>query len=61
MDDQFFVMLNWQNQKGASPMINDSEEVQFFSNRDDARAAALENVMGLNFGYEIFLRGEGQE
>jgi hypothetical protein len=60
MSDKYFVMLNWQNGEGASPMVDDEGKPVFYEHIDDARCDADENAMGNAFGYEIFCLGTGE-
>jgi hypothetical protein len=56
----YFVMLNHPNPNiNAVVMVNEDDEVSFFSSAEWARTAALDNPLGENFGYEIFELGTG--
>lgn len=59
IDGDFFVMLNTQH-KGYTPLMNlDNDDIAKFKSKDDARKCANENLLGNNFGYEIFEIGCG--
>lgn len=50
---KFFVILNVQD-KALSPMVDDHNELALFDSHDDANHAADNNLLGGQFGYEIF-------
>lgn len=60
MDKPFFVMLNWQNGRGAMPLVEDNDDVAFYATLEEAREAAENHDACRAFGYEIFERGTGE-
>ena len=58
--DNYFVMLNSQSGKSIMPLIDEDEYVCLYDTFDEAKTAAENNIMGENFGYEIFLCGNGE-
>lgn len=62
MSNQFapyFVMLNTQN-GSCSPMTEDNGDVAFYADIEDAVRDAEDNVLGNQFGFEVFQRGCGE-
>ena len=60
MIGNFFVMLTTQD-GGYAPLMDGStdDEIAKFGSADAAKANAEDNILGANFGYEIFEKGCG--
>jgi hypothetical protein len=58
MDKPYFVMLYYQNGEGATPMLNEEDEVQFYATFKEAEDAGGRNFMGKNFGFSVFSMDE---
>jgi len=60
MENNFFVMLRTQS-GSFTPMTDKDDEGQIakFATKEAARAAAVTNVLGTYFGYEVFEMGTG--
>lgn len=56
---EFFVMLNTQG-CGYTPLMRDRDEIAQFSTADEAKMCAENNLLGSNFGFEVFERGTGE-
>lgn len=57
----FFVMLNHPSQDiPAIPMVNENDDISFFEDVESAKAAAKDNDLGENFGFDIFQLGNGE-
>lgn len=54
----FFIMMYHPNLK-AIPIIDEDENVLFFSTEDEAREVADNHDGCINLGYEIFEMGNG--
>jgi len=59
MDKPFFIMLNHQKRDFSFPIVDDNEEVMFFSTVDEAREVMKGHLFAEAFGFEIFERGTG--
>ena len=57
-DAPFFVMLTTQG-GGYTPLMTEDDELAKFKTKSDAVDSARENILGHNFGYEIFMIGDG--
>lgn len=57
----FFVMLNHPSEDiPALPLAGvDPDTVEFFASRDEAIEAGNNNLLGENFGFEVFELGTG--
>lgn len=61
MMENYFVMLNTQT-GGIAPLVeDDSEEICTFETAQEAIEVAEKNILGANFGFEVFCRGDGYE
>lgn len=60
MEKMYFVMLDNQDGTMILPMVDGDGNVALFATERAAREAALGNLMGSAFGYEIFERGNGE-
>ncbi len=58
MTDDYFVMLNTQR-GGIAPLMKD-DEIATFPSLELAKQAGKANLLGSNFGFEVFYRGEGE-
>lgn len=59
MDGDFFVMLTTQN-GGYTPLMNkELDDIAKFESEYLAREAGNNNILGHNFGYEVFMIGDG--
>jgi len=56
--NDFFVILTTQS-GDYTAMVDDEGDLATFYTKEEARYSALNNVLGENFGYEIFERGYG--
>jgi len=59
MNGGFFVMLTTQSGGYTPLMSSKTDNIAQFETEEEARASAEDNVLGENFGYEIFERGCG--
>ena len=55
----YFVMLHHPN-VGVLVMVNEDETVALYETKEDAKAAAEDNLLAEAYGYEIFCRGYGE-
>ena len=61
MMEDYFVMLHTQT-GGIAPLVeDDGEEICTFESPQEAVEAAEKNILGANFGFEVFCRGDGHE
>ncbi len=58
-EKEYFIMMNNQDGSTILPIINDAENVKFFSTHAAAEKLAMDHSFCRAFGYEIFCRGEG--
>lgn len=59
MSGDFFVMLTTQNGGYTPLMSSKTDDIAKFETAEIAKANAEDNVLGSNFGYEVFQRGDG--
>lgn len=59
MDKDYFVMLTCQN-GNITPMVENEYELATFQTAEEAASVAKQNILGKNFGYEVFCRGCGE-
>lgn len=59
MEDTYFVILYCQNGRAAALMDETGDDLALFGSRCEASAAANNNLLGANFGFEIHEVGAG--
>lgn len=60
MSENYFVILNTQD-GGIAPLVIDDGELAVFESETEAKLAGEGNLLGANFGFEVFESGTGIE